>query len=136
MRVDLIEYNIYRPTITDIPERDFWRQVHTYIKECDYPIQVNPVFDYIEHILNSNERYEQGDLSYCFWFVNKEDKEKFKTFFIRLVLDYKWHVSGKILEIEPPIAKYDINDYNNDRYREEYNSKLYYYKLLSSEVQQ
>jgi hypothetical protein len=136
MRAELVEYNIYRPTITDTTERDFWRQVHTYIKECEYPIQVNPVFDYIEHVLDLNERYDGGGLSYCFWFVNIEDKETFKTFFIRLVLDYKWYVPSTILEIEPPIAKYDINDHNNGRFREEYESKLYYYKLMSTEVKQ
>jgi hypothetical protein len=89
----LPNYNTYRPTITCDEERQFWKEMHSYIKDCDYPIIVSNAFWFIEKILEEKGGYAGGGFKYYFWFDTVKDRNVFKEYFIQKVKDYKWMTS-------------------------------------------
>ena len=81
---DKIYFNTYRPNITKDVDFEFWGKVHTYIKECKYPIIVSKAFYFIDKQLEHRTDYGGGGMKYLFWFESEEHRAKFRNFMFEL----------------------------------------------------
>ena len=74
----LFSIDLGRPDIFDDKDREWWRVIHTWIKESTIEIGVSPVFWYVDNIINEGTCYGGGGYKYMFWFTSQLELNYFK----------------------------------------------------------
>jgi hypothetical protein len=82
-------YNTYRPDLFNEIEFTFWNEIHSYIKECEYPITVNNAFYFIEDMLAQKSCYGGGGFHYIFWFNTETDKNAFEQMYLNKLKEFR-----------------------------------------------
>jgi hypothetical protein len=82
---NLFTIDIGRPDIFNDKDREWWRVLHTWIKESTIHIGVSPAFWFVDNIINEGKCYGGGGFKYMFWFESQLEANYFKEVVDELV---------------------------------------------------
>lgn len=102
--------NVGRPDLLEDHEFDVWGSFQYFVRHSDIEIVVNPIFFFIDELINERQGYGGGGFAYTFWFKTLEDTKEFIEYVIEMFGEERKEVSRLIIGTLNPETAEQLNE--------------------------